>query len=149
MFLNQNFIPFYTIGFYMNNSSNNKYHKIINIIENLFSFNNLNNDIYLRSNLNNEGYLNYEILFDFNEIKRCNIEKKYLFNLLLTYKSNNLEVIIKNNNLLIRNKKWNDIKKYLNNYDEIIFSKVCNIQSNCLLNSEIFQFNIEINPIKS
>jgi hypothetical protein len=149
MFLNQNFIPFYTIGFYMNNSSNNKYHKIINIIENLFSFNNLNNDIYLRSNLNDEGYLNYEILFDFNEIKRCNIEKKYLFNLLLTYKSNNLEVIIKNNNLLIRNKKWNDIKKYLNNYDEIIFSKVCNIQSNCLLNSEIFQFNIEINPIKS
>jgi hypothetical protein len=149
MFFNQNFIPFNIIGFYANNSSNNKYLKIINIIENLFSFNNLNNDIYLRSNLNDEGYLNYEILFDFNEIKRCNIGKKYLFNFLLTYKSNNFEVVIQNNNLLIRNKKWNIIKKYLNDYDKIIFNKVCNIQNKCILNSEIFQFNIEINPIKS
>jgi len=149
MFLNQNYIPFFTISFYLHNNTNKKYQKVVKIIENLFSFNNLNNDIFLRSNLNNEGYLNCEILFDFNEIKKLKLGKKNLFNFLLNYKSDFFEVTIKNKNLFIRNKKWNYIKNHLNNFDKIIFNKICNIQNNYVINSEIFNFNIEINPMKS
>ncbi len=110
-------------------SQNKKKNEIINLIETILSYENLNKDIYIRSCINKNGFISINNIQKLEQIKKYNLSNEELCSLILNYPSQIYETTLDNYEIMIRNKKWCEMEKYLFSIDDIIKNKVNKIQN--------------------
>ena len=110
-------------------SQNKKKNEIINLIETILSYENLNKDIYIRSCINKNGFISINNIQKLEQIKKFNLSNEELCSLILNYPSQIYETTFENYEIMIRNKKWCEMEKYLFSIDDIIKNKVNKIQN--------------------
>lgn len=110
-------------------SQNKKKNEIINLIETILSYENLNKDIYIRSCINKNGFISINNIQKLEQIKKFNLSKEEFCSLILNYPSQIYETTFENYEIMIRNKKWCEMEKYLFSIDDIIKNKVNKIQN--------------------
>jgi hypothetical protein len=88
--------------------------KIMNTLEYYFSIENLNKDYFFRKQLDENGYINAEIITTFNTMKKHNVTKEKIGEILKTQKFNGIiEMSVKDDVLNLRNKNWETVKDKL------------------------------------
>ena len=110
-------------------SQKKKKNEIINLIETILSYENLNKDIYIRSCINKNGFISINNIQKLEQIKKFNLSNEELCSLILNYPSQIYETTFENYEIMIRNKKWCEMEKYLFSIDDIIKNKVNKIQN--------------------
>ena len=110
-------------------SQNKKKNEIINLIETILSYENLNKDIYIRSCINKNGFISINNIQKLEQIKKYNLSNEEFCSLILNYPSQIYETTFENYEIMIRNKKWCEMEKYLFSIDDIIKNKVNKIQN--------------------
>ena len=110
-------------------SQNKKKNEIINLIETILSYENLNKDIYIRSCINKNGFISINNIQKLEQIKKFNLSNEEFCSLILNYPSQIYETTFENYEIMIRNKKWCEMEKYLFSIDDIIKNKVNKIQN--------------------
>ena len=106
-----------------------KTNEIIVLIENLLSYENLNKDIFIRSYINQNGFITINNIQKVNQIKKLNLTYDEITSIVLNYPSNIFETNFDNYEVVVRNKKWFEMKKYLFSIEDIVKNKVNKIQN--------------------
>ena len=109
--------------------SNSIKSEFIRILDSIFSFQNLSNDIFIRSYLEEDGYIKFKFLLLRKDLKNLlkNLTKRQIFDL-LNGKMNfeNCEILYiqkQKEEYKVRNKNWNSIKNRLFGVNEIVTLK--------------------------
>ena len=106
-----------------------KTNEIIVLIEKLLSFENLNKDIFIRSYINQNGFITINNIQKIKQIKNLNLTYDEITSIVLNYPSNIFETHFDNYEVVVRNKKWFEMKKYLFSIEDIVKNKVNKIQN--------------------
>lgn len=129
MFFQYYYYPSINNNLNQQQSQNKKKNEIINLIETILSYENLNKDIYIRSCINKNGFISINNIQKLEQIKKYNLSNEELCSLILNYPSQIYETTLENYEIMIRNKKWCEMEKYLFSIDDIIKNKVNKIQN--------------------
>ncbi len=129
MFFQYYYYPSINNNLNQQQSQNKKKNEIINLIETILSYENLNKDIYIRSCINKNGFISINNIQKLEQIKKYNLSNEELCSLILNYPSQIYETTLDNYEIMIRNKKWCEMEKYLFSIDDIIKNKVNKIQN--------------------
>ena len=129
MFFQYYYYPSINNNLNQQQSQNKKKNEIINLIETILSYENLNKDIYIRSCINKNGFISINNIQKLEQIKKYNLSNEEFCSLILNYPSQIYETTFENYEIMIRNKKWCEMEKYLFSIDDIIKNKVNKIQN--------------------
>ena len=129
MFFQYYYYPSINNNLNQKQSENKKKNEIINLIETILSYENLNKDIYIRSCINKNGFISINNIQKLEQIKKFNLSNEEFCSLILNYPSQIYETTFENYEIMIRNKKWCEMEKYLFSIDDIIKNKVNKIQN--------------------
>ena len=129
MFFQYYYYPSINNNLNQKQSQNKKKNEIINLIETILSYENLNKDIYIRSCVNKNGFISINNIQKLEQIKKYNLSNEEFCSLILNYPSQIYETTFENYEIMIRNKKWCEMEKYLFSIDDIIKNKVNKIQN--------------------
>lgn len=129
MFFQYYYYPSINNNLNQKQSQNKKKNEIINLIETILSYENLNKDIYIRSCINKNGFISINNIQKLEQIKKYNLSNEEFCSLILNYPSQIYETTFENYEIMIRNKKWCEMEKYLFSIDDIIKNKVNKIQN--------------------
>ena len=119
----------YNLESIQNYNQDFKTNEIIVLIEKLLSFENLNKDIFIRSYINQNGFITINNIQKVKQIKNLNLTYDEITSIVLNYPSNIFETHFDNYEVVVRNKKWFEMKKYLFSIEDIVKNKVNKIQN--------------------
>ena len=108
--------------FYLNHNEEVETHKVLNIIEYLFSIENLNEDYNIRRILNEEGYVSVDDLVDKHpQMKKFELTKEKINDILSEHRMNEItETVETFDGIIIRNKNWNEKQNEIDPIDKVI-----------------------------
>ena len=105
MFFQYYYYPSINNNLNQKQSQNKKKNEIINLIETILSYENLNKDIYIRSCINKNGFISINNIQKLEQIKKYNLSNEEFCSLILNYPSQIYETTFENYEIMIRNKK--------------------------------------------
>ena len=108
--------------FYLNHSEEVETTRALNIIEYLFSIENLNEDYNMRKILNEEGYVSVDDLVDKHpQMKKFELTKERINNILSEHRINEItETVETFDGIIVRNKNWNEKQNEIDPIDKVI-----------------------------
>ena len=108
--------------FYLNHSEEVETTRALNIIEYLFSIENLNEDYNMRKILNEEGYVSVDDLVDKHpQMKKFELTKEKINDILSEHRINEItETVETFDGIIVRNKNWNEKQNEIDPIDKVI-----------------------------
>lgn len=108
--------------FYLNHSEEVETTRALNIIEYLFSIENLNEDYNMRKILNEEGYVSVDDLVDKHpQMKKFELTKEKITDILSEHRINEItETVETFDGIIVRNKNWNEKQNEIYPIDKVI-----------------------------
>ena len=117
--------------FYTNHLEEIQIKNVLYLVEGLFFEDNLKNDFNLLKMFNRDGYASLSQLENHPQIIKCNnINKEHLKTVFQEHRGNEVtETVETFDDILIRNKNWNKIKKEIGNIDNVYQSCMNDIKN--------------------
>ena len=120
---------------FQSSTSNFRVNRLISLIENCFSLEHLNKDIFIRSVIDKtDGWLPISVLMCYNSVKRMRFDKEQIENIVTNMMMKSMEITKEKEEVYIRRKEWNDVKSKLMDVRMMKGSRVNYVQNEYMVN---------------